>query len=208
MRGRASACVCDRAELCACVKTRSAGDPRSQTEAFRISSVGEKERVGQTEAAQRGRECNSHSDGSKGDLSPKPRENRVNPVRFGGLSWLDDIRGLRIQPSLRSRRLERTARAKRHRVLFQRLPRHRPLNFGASRPVINRGTVGLIGKWILIVPEPLILFGRARNEVRNTSELRMTAAQSGDARDREQTSAEDRHAVRFLDWRSLGLSFL
>lgn len=36
-----------------------------------------RKRVGQTEAAQRGRECISHLGGSKGDLSPKPRETHV-----------------------------------------------------------------------------------------------------------------------------------
>lgn len=164
------------------MKTRSAGDPRSLTEAFRISSVGEKERVGQTEAAQRGGKCNSHPGGSKGDLSPKPRETRMNSEQFRGLSRLDDVRRLRIQPSLRSRRLERTARPKRHRVFFQRLPRHRALYFGPSRPVINRRAIALVWKGILIRPESLVLCRRARNEVRDTSELRMTATQSGQTR--------------------------
>lgn len=190
------------------MKTRSAGDPKSLTEAFRISSVGEKKRVGQTEAAQRGGECNSHPGGSKGDYSPKPRETRMNSGQFRGLSRLDNIRRLRIQPSLWSRRLEGPARPKRHRVLFQRLPRHRALQFGASRSVIDRWSNGLVGERVVIVPEPLVLLSRARNEIRNTSELRMTATQSGHAYDGEQTSAEDWHAERFLDWRSLVLSFL
>ena len=144
-----------------------------------------RKRVGQTEAAQRGRECNGHPGGSKGDLSPKPREPHANSRQFRGLSRLDDIRGLRIQPGLRSRRLESTARPKRHRVLFQRLPRHRALQLGASRPVINRRAESLVRERVVIVPEPLVLCSRARHEIRNASELRMTATQSGHARDSE-----------------------
>lgn len=141
--------------------------------------------MGQTEAAQRGGECNSHPGRSKGDLSPKPRETHVNSGQFRGLSRLDDVRGLRIQPGLRPRRLKRAARPKRHRILFQRLPRHRALNFRAGGPVIHRRADGLVGERVVVVPEPFVLLGRARNEIRNASELRMTATQSGQTRDGE-----------------------
>lgn len=158
------------------MKTRSAGDPRSLTEAFRISSVGEK---GNGWAKQRrlkgGGSVSVTSVGRKAISRRNPVKPTCNSGQFRGLSRLDDIRGLRIQPSLWSRRLESTARPKRHRVLFQRLPRHRALQLGASRPVINRRAIGLVWKGILISPESLVLCRRARHEIRNASELRMTA---------------------------------
>lgn len=131
--------------------------------------------MGQTEAAQRGGECNSHSGGSKGDLTPKPLEDRVKFWEFGRFSRLNDVRGLRIQPSLRARRLKCTARMKRHRVPFQRSSRHFALPFKSGRTVINRWCVELIGVGVVIFqPRNFFLFC-ARDQIRSASELRMTA---------------------------------
>ena len=161
---------------------------------FRVQFSGRKGTVGQTEAAQRGGECNSAPPGSKADLSSKLCQNRVNLGCFARLSRLDDVRGLRIQTSLRSRRPERSARAKRHRVLFHRLPRHRARNFRASRPVIDRRGESLVGKRIVVVHQCLVLVAGARDEIRHASELRMAATQPGHAADRKQTLAERGHA--------------
>ena len=123
------------------------------------------------------------------------------------MSRLDDIRGLRIQPGFRSRRFERTARRKVHRVLFNRLPRHRALQFGAGRAVIDSRSDGLVGERVVIVPQRLVLRARPRNEIGNASELRMAATQSGDARGGEQTSVEHCHTWNFLKSKSFGFSF-
>lgn len=65
------------------MKTRSAGDLRSQGRTFANSVRSEKKgTVGQTEAAQRGEKCNHLMDGSKVDPVVKPHENRmkVDPI--------------------------------------------------------------------------------------------------------------------------------
>lgn len=152
--------------------------------------------MGQTEAAQRGGKSSGQVRGRKGGLLAKSRENHMKTREFGGLSWLDDIRGLRIQASLRSRWLKRTARTKRHRVFFQRLSRHRALQIPTDRPVIHGRPLSRVGERIVVVPKRLVLFTRARHEVRNASELRMAATQSDQTRSSEETTTEQDRAFR------------
>ena len=179
------------------MKTRSAGDPRSQREHF--ESVQSEKRNGW--AKQRRLKGGGSVTVAPGRRKATSRQNRVRTARisrrFGGLLRLDDIRGLRIQPCLRSRWLECTTRPKRHRVLFQGLPGHRALQFGAGRPVIDRRTHGFIRERVVIVPESLVLLARARDEIGNTSELRMATAQSDQTRGSDETTTEQDRAFRF-----------
>lgn len=175
---------------------------------IRVQFGRRKETVGQTEAAQRGRKFSGRMRGRKGGLPAKSRENYMKTRGIVGLSGLDDIRRLGIQPGLWPRRLKRTARTECHRVLFQSLSRHRALHVPARRPVIDGRSLRRIRERIVIVPERFVLIARARHEVRDTSELRMAAAQPGRARDNKQTSAEQSHAQRFSSqWERLGFRF-